>query len=40
MRLTFAVTRGSKADRLIDRATGALYAAMCMVPESKPKAGN
>lgn len=39
MRLTFAVQRGSTADRLIDRATGALYAAMCLVPESKPKAG-
>lgn len=39
MRLTFNVTRGSKADRAIDRVTGALYAVMCLVPESKPKAG-
>lgn len=39
MKLTFAVTRGSRADKAIDAFTAAIYSAMCLVPETKPKAG-
>lgn len=38
--MRFSVTRGSKADRAIDAITGALYAALTLIPESKPKDGS